>query len=355
MTAPLQVIALSFSRDAGSEDRILAEVNRLRGRGVLRLLDMLFVAKSQDGTVERLTIGDDEDFGSLLAAVVPVANGDHPAESADGPAAFDRADAWALADALEPGTALAFLLVEHYWAAPLFDAIAETGGTLIGEGFLTAQTGLVVGAEVAAMEEAAEVIAQAQADEAAAVLTAAAAQAEAAQAVADSEQIQSAAAADAVRALITAGLVEEAAAHEAVAALTAAGLIVASAGQVAADAADAADEEIATAEATAEAADEVAAESVAESLMTIATADELAADATSEAGARVRAASITMAEAQVLRYLPTPMPFSVIAGKLGISRSAAKERAARLYARLGVHSRDEAVSRARSLGLLKAR
>ncbi len=75
MTAPLQVIALSFSRDAGSEDRILAEVDRLRGRGVLRLLDMLFVAKSQDGAIERLIIGDDEDFGSLLAAVVPVANG----------------------------------------------------------------------------------------------------------------------------------------------------------------------------------------------------------------------------------------------------------------------------------------
>src|ERR1700692_3785877 len=75
MTAPLQVIALSFSRDAGSEDRILAEVDRLRGRGVLRLLDMLFVAKSQDGTIERLTIGDDEDFGSILAAVIPVADG----------------------------------------------------------------------------------------------------------------------------------------------------------------------------------------------------------------------------------------------------------------------------------------
>ena len=75
MTAPLQVIALSFSRGAGAEDRILAEVDRLRGRGVLRLLDMLFVAKSQDGSIERLTIGDDEDFGSLLAAVVPVANG----------------------------------------------------------------------------------------------------------------------------------------------------------------------------------------------------------------------------------------------------------------------------------------
>ena len=349
MTAPLQVIALSFSRDAGSEDRILAEVDRLRGRGVLRLLDMLFVAKSQDGTIERLTIGEDEDFGSLLAAVVPVANGRPVAPtSADGSAAFDRADARALADSLEPGTALAFLLIEHYWAAPFFDAIAETGGTLIGEGFLTAETGLVVGAEVAAMEEAAEVIAQAQAEEAVALLATAAAQAEAARAVADSQRIQSAAAADAVRALITAGLVEEAAAHEAVTALTAAGLIVAAADQAAADA-------VAEDIATIEAADDVAAESVAESLVTITGADEIAAEATSEAGARVRAASITMAEAQVLRYLPTPLPFSVIAGKLGISRSAAKERVARLYNRLGVHSRAEAVSRARSLGLISAR
>ena len=347
MTAPLQVIALSFSRDADSGDRILAEVDRLRGRGVLRLLDMLFVAKSQDGTIERLTIGDDEDFGALLAAVIPVANGG-PAVSTSGPAAFDPADALALADSLEPGTALALLLVEHYWAGPLFDAIAETGGTLIGEGFLTPEAVLVVGTEVAAMEEASEVIALALAEEASAVLAAAAAQAEAAEAVAESQLIQSAAAADAVRALITAGLVEEAAAHEAVAALTAAGLIVAAADQAAADA-------VAEDVATIEAADEVAAESVAESLMTISSADEIAAEATSEAEARVRAASITVAEAQILRYLPTPLPFSVIADKLGISRSAAKERAVRLYHRLGVHSRDEAVSRARSLGLITAK
>jgi DNA-binding CsgD family transcriptional regulator len=385
MTAPLQVIALSFSRDAGSEERILAEVDRLRGRGVLRLLDMVFVAKSQDGIIERLIIGEDEDFGSLLAAVVPVTGGGPAvAKSADGSAAFDRADALALARSLEPGTAVAFLLVEHYWAAPLFDAIAETGGTLIGEGFLTAELGLVVGAEVAAMEEAAQVIAQAQAEEASAVLAAVAAQAEAAEAVAESQQIQSAAAADAVQALITAGLIEDAAAHEAVLALTAAGLIVAAADQATADAvaqdaatvaaadqatADAVAEDAATLQAadqatadavaedvaTMQAADEVAAESVAESLITISTADEIADEATSEAGARVRAASITMAEAQVLRYLPAPLPFSVIAGKLGISRSAAKERAARLYHRLGVHSREEAVSRARTLGLISAK
>jgi DNA-binding CsgD family transcriptional regulator len=349
MTAPLQVIALSFSRDAGAEDRILAEVDRLRGRGVLRLLDMLFVAKSQDGTIERLAVGSDEDFGSLLAAVVPFADGGAAGPApAVGPAAFDPAAAQALAGSLQPGTALAFLLVEHHWAAPLFDAIAESGGSLIGEGFLTAETGLVVGAEVAAMEEASEVIAQAQAEEAGALLAAVAAQAEAAEAVAESEQIQSAAAAAAVRALIAAGLVEEAAAHEAVTALTTAGLIVAAADLATADA-------VAEDAATIEADDEVAAAHLAASLAVIGAADEVAAEAASEADARVKAASITMAEAQVLRYLPKPIPFSVIADKLGISRSAAKERALRLYKRLGVHTRDEAVSQARSLGLIRGK
>ncbi len=277
-----------------------------------------------------------------------MANGGRPASPVPAglAAAFDPADAQALANSLQPGTALAFLLVEHHWAAPLFDAIAETGGTLIGEGFLTSETGLVVGAEVAAMEEASEVIARAQAEEADALLAAVAARAEAAEAVAESEQIQSAAAAAAVRALITAGLVEEAAVHEAVTALTTAGLIVDAADQATADA-------IAEDAATIEAGDEVAAAHLAESLAVIGAADEVAAEAAGEAGARVRAASITMAEAQVLRYLPKPLPFSVIADKLGISRSAAKERASRLYMRLGVHTRDEAVSKARSLGLIR--
>ena len=344
MTAPLQVIVFSFSLGADFEGRILAEVDRLRGRGVLRVLDMLFVAKGPDGTVERLTIGDDEDFGSLLAGILPDANGAAGRAADDGSVAFDAGSARFLAESLEPGTALAYLLIEHNWAAPLFDAIAETGGALIGEGFLDAAGGLGVRAEVAAMEEAAEVIAEAQAAEADAMLRVIAAGAQAAVAEAASEQIQAAAAAEAIRALIEAGLVEEAAAHEAVTALTAAGLLVA--------AADQATEESLAAIAVA---DDAAAESLAEDAAIISAADEVAAEAADEAAEKIRAASITIAEAQVLRYLPTSLPFAVIADKLGISRSAAKERAERLYKRLGVHSRADAVSRARALGLVRGR
>ena len=233
MPGPLQVIAVSFGPGADFEGRVLAEVDRLQGRGVLRLLDVLFVAKSEDGVVERLVVGDDDDFGALLASIVPF---DGAGLVGDGSSGFDPADAWALAGSLAPGTALAFLLVEHGWAQPLFDAIAESGGALVGEGFLTPEVGLLVGAEVAAMEEAARVIAAAQADEADAMLLAMAAETQAAEAIATSEAIRTAAAADAIRALITAGIVEEAAAVESVEALTAAGIIVAAADETATEA-----------------------------------------------------------------------------------------------------------------------
>jgi DNA-binding CsgD family transcriptional regulator len=313
MTGPLQVMAVSFGPGADFQGRVLAEVDRLQGRDMLRVLDMLFLAKTDDGVIEQVSFGDDEDFGGLLAGIVPVgAAGPARSPEGNGASGFDQADALALADSLAPGAALAFLLVEHRWAGPLFDAIAETGGTLLGEGFLTPEAGLLVGAEVAAMEEAAEVIAAAQAAEAEAALRAFEAEVEAEEAVAASDAIRAAAAAEAARALIAAGLVEEAAAQEAVEALAAAGLIVGG-------------------------------------------SDEAAAEALAEGAATVRAASITVAEARVLRYLPTSLPFAVIAGKLGISRSAAKERAERVYRKLGVHSREEAVSRARALGLLDSK
>ena len=64
------------------------------------------------------------------------------------------------------------------------------------------------------------------------------------------------------------------------------------------------------------------------------------------------AASVTPGEIRVLRYLPTGMTFAVLAGKLGISRSAAQERAERVYKKLNVHNRSDAVTRARELGLI---
>ena len=346
MPGPLQVIAVSFSPGSDFQARVLAEVDRLQGRGVLRLLDVIFVAKNEDGTIEPVVVGgDDDDLGALLSSILPLGGGGLVEPTGDvGSSGFALADAWALAESLLPGTALALLLVEHGWAQALFDAVSESGGALLGEGFLTAEAGLVVGAEVAALEEAAEVIAVAQAAEARATLAAMAAETQAADAIAASEAIVAGAAAVAVRALIDAGIVQEAAAHEAVEALNAAGLIVAAADQAA--------EAVAEDAAAVRTADQAAAEAVAQDATEVIVADQAAAEAVAGAAANVAAASITVAEARVLRYLPTRLTFALIADKLGISRSAAKERAERAYKKLGVHNRAEAVNRARALGLI---
>lgn len=328
MPGPLQVIAVSFSPGSDFQGRVLAEVDRLQGRGVLRLLDVLFVAKNEDGTIEPVVVGGDDDVGALLSSILPFGGGGVVQPTGEvGLSGFALADAWALAESLLPGTALAVLLVEHGWAQALFDAVAESGGALLGEGFLTAEAGLVVGAEVAALEEAAAAIAVAQAAEARATLAALAAETQAAEAIAASEAIVAGAAAVAVQALIDAGIVQEAAAHEAVDALHAAGLMVA-------------------------AADQAAAEAVGQDATEVIVADQAAADAVARAAANVAAASITVAEARVLRYLPTRLTFALIADKLGISRSAAKQRAERAYQKLGVHNRADAVDRARALGLI---
>src|SRR6185312_9013309 len=224
MPGPLQVIAVSFSPGSDFQARVLAELDRLQGRGVLRLLDVIFVAKNDDGSIEPVVVGgDDDDLGALLSSILPLGGGGLVEPTGGvGSSGFALADAWALAESLSPGTALALLLVEHGWAQALFDVVAESGGALLGEGFLTAEAGSVVGAEVAALEEAAEVIAVAQAAEARATLAAIAAETRAADAIAASEAIVAGAAAVAVRALIDAGIVQDAAAHEAVEALNAA-------------------------------------------------------------------------------------------------------------------------------------
>ena len=328
MPGPLQVIAVSFTPGSDFQGRVLAEVDRLQGRGVLRLLDVLFVAKNQDGTIEPVVVGGDDDVGALLSNILPFGESGVVQPSGEGGSSgFALTDAWALAESLLPGTALAVLLVEHGWAQALFDAVAESGGALLGEGFLTAEAGLVVGAEVAALEEAAAAIAVAQAAEARATLAALAAETQAAEAIAASEAIVAGAAAVAVQALIDAGIVQEAAAHEAVDVLHAAGLMVA-------------------------AADQAAAEAIGQDATEVIVADQAAADAVARAAANVAAASITVAEARVLRYLPTRLTFALIADKLGISRSAAKQRAERAYLKLGVHNRADAVNRARALGLI---
>ena len=58
------------------------------------------------------------------------------------------------------------------------------------------------------------------------------------------------------------------------------------------------------------------------------------------------------AELRVLRYLPTNLPAAEIASELVVSVNTIRTHTRHMYAKLGVHTRAQAVARARKLGLL---
>jgi LuxR family maltose regulon positive regulatory protein len=64
--------------------------------------------------------------------------------------------------------------------------------------------------------------------------------------------------------------------------------------------------------------------------------------------------SLTESEIRVLRYLPTHMGAPQIAAELYVSANTVKTHLRHLYQKLGAHSRQEAVQRARASGLLAA-
>jgi LuxR family maltose regulon positive regulatory protein len=61
---------------------------------------------------------------------------------------------------------------------------------------------------------------------------------------------------------------------------------------------------------------------------------------------------LSESELRVLRYLPTNLPAPEIAGELFVSLNTIRTHQRHLYTKLGVHSRADAVKRARDLGLL---
>jgi LuxR family maltose regulon positive regulatory protein len=61
---------------------------------------------------------------------------------------------------------------------------------------------------------------------------------------------------------------------------------------------------------------------------------------------------VSKSELRVLRYLPTHLTAQEIAGELYVSANTVKTQMRTLYAKLGAHSRAEAVDRARAIGLL---
>jgi hypothetical protein len=130
---PVQVLVVGFEQPS-LRGEVLAELARLREAGIVRLVDLLLVSRSDDGTFETLEAppGLPPGLGELAAAIMGGTVGDaHPD---DGAPADDTA--WSLADAVPPGTMAAVALLEHVWAEPLREAISRAGGRPLEETWL---------------------------------------------------------------------------------------------------------------------------------------------------------------------------------------------------------------------------
>jgi hypothetical protein len=109
--------------DTNFTGAIEAELVRLEETGTLRVLDIIFVAKSVDGEIEVIRTSDVH-TGVLSQALLGLGDSAKPAT-----ATTDDADVWYAADAIEPGNAAGIMVLEHRWAIPLREAIASAGGT----------------------------------------------------------------------------------------------------------------------------------------------------------------------------------------------------------------------------------
>jgi hypothetical protein len=131
---PVQVLVVGFDRPRFTGD-VLAQLTRLRDAGIVRLLDVLLVTRTDDGALETLEHPADlsADVGRVAAALL----GEQPPTPALEPTTdADDLTTWSLADAIPLGGTAAVALIEHTWAIPLRDAIQRSGGTPLDETWL---------------------------------------------------------------------------------------------------------------------------------------------------------------------------------------------------------------------------
>jgi hypothetical protein len=97
-------------------------------RGIIHILDLLFVKKEMDGTVVGLAIADLDNDGQLDLAVFEGAS-----SGLLGQSEIDEAGS-----TLEPGSSAAILVYENTWAAPFASALRRSGAEVVASGRIPA-------------------------------------------------------------------------------------------------------------------------------------------------------------------------------------------------------------------------
>jgi hypothetical protein len=107
---------------------VAPELVDLVDRGLIRILDLAFITKAEDGSIAGLTIADLGDQVTELAIFEGASSG-----------LLSEDDIGEAGGALEPGTSAALLVFENTWAAPFASAVRRSGGQLVANGRIPVQ------------------------------------------------------------------------------------------------------------------------------------------------------------------------------------------------------------------------
>ena len=124
---PIDYVLIEWP-DRQPDGRAVPHLVDLIDRGIIRLLDLTFITKGEDGSVAAVEIADLGDGAENFAVFEGASSGLLTDEDTD-----------EAAGALEPGTSAVLIVFENRWAAPFATAVRESGGQLVASGRIPIQ------------------------------------------------------------------------------------------------------------------------------------------------------------------------------------------------------------------------
>jgi hypothetical protein len=118
---PVDIVVIAYPAGAPMTGEAVPMLLDLVERGIIRVLDVMFVIKDADGTYSGFAATDLDDksvgdFSAFEGASSGLLGDDGVATAAEG---------------IEPGSAAALIIYENRWAAPFAAAVRRNGGRLV--------------------------------------------------------------------------------------------------------------------------------------------------------------------------------------------------------------------------------
>ena len=118
---PVDAVVIGFPPDAPMTGSAVPLLMDLVDRGIIRVLDVLFVTKEADGTFAGFNATD----------LTPETVGDFTVFEGASSGLIRDDDLNRAADVIDPGTSAVLIIYENRWSVPFATAVRENGGQLI--------------------------------------------------------------------------------------------------------------------------------------------------------------------------------------------------------------------------------